>query len=138
LPSVSGDGNDHPTVDSLPAELKPIKFEHCGRAFERYLQILSGQVQLDIEQEHGEDEVEDGDEANKYGHHKKKPTALEALMENYYDLLDLGDKKWRANQEDIKKAYRAAALKYHPDKLVATGVSQETAEEMFKKSAISL
>uniref|UniRef100_A0A6B2KZU3 DnaJ homolog subfamily C member 2 n=1 Tax=Arcella intermedia TaxID=1963864 RepID=A0A6B2KZU3_9EUKA len=54
-------------------------------------------------------------------------------MENYYDLLDLGEKKWRATPEDIKKAYRASALKYHPDKLVATGVPQEQAEEMFKK-----
>ena len=43
---------------------------------------------------------------------------------NYYQLLGLDQ---AASEDDIKKAYRRLALKYHPDKNQEPG-----AEEMFK------
>ena len=43
---------------------------------------------------------------------------------NYYQLLGLDQ---AASEDDIKKAYRRLALKYHPDKNQDPG-----AEEMFK------
>lgn len=52
--------------------------------------------------------------------------ALRPPQKNYYTLLGIG---FDASPADIKKAYRAAALKWHPDK---NRNNAEQAEKMFK------
>ena len=50
---------------------------------------------------------------------------------NHYDTLGV-DKT--ASQDDIKKAYRKMAKKYHPDKVIHLGKEhQEGAEEKFRQ-----
>ncbi len=46
---------------------------------------------------------------------------------DYYKILGI-DKK--ATQEDIKKAYRKLAVKYHPDKNKGTKASEEKFKEI--------
>jgi hypothetical protein len=52
-----------------------------------------------------EETEEDRKEEEKYKH--KKKTVLKVL-EDYYEVLGLGELRWRATAEDIKKA-----CKYH-------------------------
>ena len=49
------------------------------------------------------------------------------MGKDYYKILGISR---TANEDDIKKAYRKLALKYHPDKNKAAG-----AEERFKEVA---
>lgn len=48
---------------------------------------------------------------------------------DYYSILGLAN---NASSDDIKKAYRKLASKYHPDKFIE-GIESKTAEEKFKE-----
>ncbi|KAA8497055.1 DnaJ-like subfamily C member 2 [Porphyridium purpureum] len=53
--------------------------------------------------------------------------------EDYYDLLGLADVRWRASEDDIRRAFRQESMKYHPDKVGGLGEeATRHAEEHFK------
>eukprot|EP01127_Copromyxa_protea_P005311 TRINITY_DN15257_c0_g1_i1.p1 TRINITY_DN15257_c0_g1~~TRINITY_DN15257_c0_g1_i1.p1 ORF type:complete len:572 (-),score=174.04 TRINITY_DN15257_c0_g1_i1:108-1823(-) len=129
LPSPPADYSG-PQVLSLPAQPWEIPVAPVGRAYEDYLRVVHGLETLELDScASGADQAEDGD-AEKYEGHRKK-NALDTLFtENYYDLLGLGHLKWKATQDDLKKAYRQAVLVHHPDKQAqATNTSDD---EVFK------
>lgn len=51
------------------------------------------------------------------------------MFKKYYDILGLSD---NSNEDEIKKAYRKLAIKYHPDK---NPENKEEAEKKFKEVA---
>lgn len=51
-------------------------------------------------------------------------------MENYYEILGV---QKNATEDEIKKAYRSLAFKYHPDR----NPGDKTAEETFKKITVA-
>lgn len=54
--------------------------------------------------------------------------------DDLYELLELGDKRWHASAEDIKKAFRKISLIYHPDKVSHLGEeAKHNAETNFKR-----
>ena len=55
-----------------------------------------------------------------------------AEKRDYYEVLGLGK---GASADEIKNAYRKAALKWHPDRWVSgTDEEKKTAEEKFKEA----
>ena len=52
---------------------------------------------------------------------------------DYYEVLGI---QKGASEDDIKQAYRKAALKWHPDRWVnGTDAEKKTAEEKFKEAS---
>lgn len=53
--------------------------------------------------------------------------------DDLYELLELGDKRWHATSDDIKKKFRQISLIYHPDKISHIGEqARENSEAHFK------
>lgn len=50
---------------------------------------------------------------------------------DFYAVLGLGDLRWKATEEDIRRVYRRLVLKYHPDKQVGETLPEEE-DENFK------
>eukprot|EP00960_Hanusia_phi_P072951 767910-Hanusia_phi.AAC.5 len=74
------------------------------------------------------------DDANARG--KSVDFAAMASMEDkedLYKMLGLQDLRWRASQQDIKKAYRQCVLKYHPDKLNQQEASKEGGDQSLEE-----
>jgi hypothetical protein len=69
-----------------------------------------------------EGKAEPDEDELKYGNKRKKKTKEDIerealLLEDLYGTLGLADKKFEASEADVGKAYKKAALHFHPDKL---------------------
>lgn len=128
LPSPPADYSG-PKVLSLPAQPWEIPVAPVGRAYEDYMRVVHGLENLVLDS-CATDADQAEDDSSKFAGHRKKTVMDTLFTENYYDLLGLGHLKWKATQDDLKKAYRQAVLVHHPDKQAqATNTSDD---EVFK------
>lgn len=102
--------------------------ERAGRAFHEW--ICRHEIAAeDSASSDGESSVEklvtDG-----HAHHHHGESSL-ADKNDYYACLGLGHLRWKATEEQIRRAYRRLVLKYHPDKNVGE-VPAEEEDEDFK------
>jgi len=107
--------------------------EPAGKRFAAFVKKKAGEFHDEEEekQETTGNAEEDADfTARLAGKHK---TWTKEKAEDYYELLGLGDLRWRANADEIKAAYRKMILIYHPDKMkAASDKNQEINDEIFK------
>ena len=104
-------------------ELPTITIQCAGRGFAEYQAVVESEDTFleedddDDDQEDGEDGAGDGEDTNDevpaIDLFELSETQLAAL--NYYEVLQLPYKA-TLTPDDVKKAYRKASLKYHPDK----------------------
>lgn len=62
---------------------------------------------------------DDGDGEGNAGTRLKRMLTKDS--DDLYDLMGLGEKRWRATADEIKKAFRKVSLMYHPDKVCHLG-----------------
>merc|ERR1712100_150894 len=113
----------------------------CTRAIEldpNYVKAYSRRAQLRLQAEQFEDAVRDYEQAQRLDPDNAelarnlKHAQLElkkSKRKDYYKILEIPPD---ADDNQIKKAYRKMALKYHPDKNSETPEASKAAEEKFK------
>jgi DnaJ family protein C protein 2 len=111
--------------------IENLRVEPAGTFFEAMLQrLLRGEPVTEEEPQ-----IDDATRAHAEQKRKKHADgpangAASLLSEDPYELLGLGHLRWRANEDQIKKAYRKQVLIHHPDK--KGGEVADEDDEMFK------
>jgi DnaJ family protein C protein 2 len=107
--------------------------EPAGRRFAAFLKKKTGEFHEEEENKQEETGNADQDAAFSAKMANKHKTWSKEKAEDYYELVGLGDLRWRANAEEIKASYRKMILIYHPDKMkAASEKNQEVNDEIFK------
>lgn len=138
----AADSNTKSTTTSPISPLVETIVEPYGRAFEQYLRVIHGLESFALPDP---DEAVDNlnasigspvseSDAKKFESHKKNPAnSLDHFIEkDYYDVLGLGDLRYNATQDDIKKAYRKVCLIHHPDKQAQSTGGADFDDTLFK------
>lgn len=125
-----------------PAEPTHWNIEHAGHAYQDLLRLTFGTDPGSSTEEedaifHKRGNATTGT-ASKNDYANDPQTQLKRALlkdtEDFYDLLELSDKRWRATADDIKKAFRKVSLVYHPDKVTHLGEEAlRNSEAHFKK-----
>ncbi|RAL48831.1 hypothetical protein DM860_001151 [Cuscuta australis] len=111
--------------------IKAHRFEPAGHSFHSAALRLSGY----LEEENVEDDKAgvpaDKEQAHMYASESyssksKKKSSGGAKQQDHYALLGLAHLRYLATEDQIKKSYRDAALKHHPDKLASLLLAEVT------------
>eukprot|EP00898_Chlorokybus_atmophyticus_P003627 jgi/Chlat1/4265/Chrsp29S04369 len=116
------------------------KAEPAGIRFHEAALAQSGFLKQEVEEKVSEDKAEKESDVRwegQRGRRKKKDGEKGGEVEDYYALLGLSHLRYLATDDQIRKAYREAALKHHPDKQAAAlaeagEAAKEEAETLFK------
>ncbi|XP_043720505.1 dnaJ homolog subfamily C member 2-like [Telopea speciosissima] len=128
-------------VSSNCLPIKAANFEPAGHAFHSAVLNLLG-----FGEEGDTDAVDQNDSTDKRRDYipspdsyssKGKKKSGEGKQQDHYAFLGLGHLRFLATEEQIKRSYREAALKHHPDKLASLLLAEETeAAKQAKKEEI--
>ncbi|KAK4395757.1 DnaJsubfamily C member 2 [Sesamum angolense] len=127
--------------NSLP--VKTSKLEPAGHAFHAAaLRLIGHCVEADTDED-DEKEVSKEKEhvyvqsSDSYSTKGKKKSGSEAKQQDHYALLGLSHLRYLATEDQIRKSYREAALRHHPDKQASLLLAEETeAAKQAKKDEI--
>ena len=124
-PAVGG----APEVIQSNAPVQPASCEPAGVSHQLRLHLRAG-----IQKE----ELERSRSASAGEGRTSSPTKSRAehdlAGDDHYNVLGLGELRWRATDDQIKKAYHRTSLRCHPDKVRGAGVAaQQAADDHYKK-----
>lgn len=119
-------------VSSNCLPVKTYRFEPAGHSFHSAALRLSGYVVKENVEEDETQDVRVNEEnahmysSESYSSKSKKKSSGGAKKQDHYALLGLSHLRYLATEDQIKKAYRDAALKHHPDKQASLLLAEET------------
>ncbi|KZV56504.1 DNAJ heat shock N-terminal domain-containing family protein [Dorcoceras hygrometricum] len=125
--------------NSLP--VKGLSREPAGHAFHAAALRLLGFEEVHTEKD-GKEVSEDKDNvyvqsSDAYSSKGRKKSGSESKQQDHYALLGLSHLRYLATEDQIRKSYREAALRHHPDKQAALLLAEETeAAKQAKKDEI--
>lgn len=140
LPPATGDlPEEGGVVVSSPASPRRKPIEHAGHSYQQQL-IRTYALDADADLTHPADKAEQqakkGQPSLRASHGdaaKSLASKMAVGSDDLYELLELGEKRWHATADDIKKSFRRISLIYHPDKISHHGnEARENAESHFK------
>lgn len=140
LPAATGQLPEGGVVISSAAAPRRREIEHAGHSYQDKLRVSNGGDARDIGGK-GEDGVRKKTKKIGGGGGNDRTSSMHDLekamfkdSDDYYSLLELGHKRWRASEDEIRKCFRKLSLKYHPDKVAHLGEDATAgADEHFKK-----
>uniref|UniRef100_A0A1J3EUT3 DnaJ-like protein subfamily C member 2 n=1 Tax=Noccaea caerulescens TaxID=107243 RepID=A0A1J3EUT3_NOCCA len=112
--------------------VKALNREPAGHAFHSAALKLYGCAEEPTDNEGGDKKVGDDKEKeyvpsfSSYANKGKKKSGKQ--QKDHYALLGLSNLRYLATEDQIRKSYREAALKHHPDKLATLLLAEETEE----------
>ncbi|XP_013163039.1 PREDICTED: dnaJ homolog subfamily C member 2 [Papilio xuthus] len=124
------DANNHSRVVEIPWPFIKRKVECAGSAFLRYYnikchgadtQLLTSTSKENSEEVIFEDDVE----------YLRSLDPKEWKKQDHYAVLGMKDLRYKASEDDIKRAYRQKVLKHHPDKRKAQGEEIRSDDDYF-------
>lgn len=111
--------------------IKAHRFEPAGHSFHSAALRLSGYLEEENVEDNKQDVPGDKEQAHMYASESytsksKKKSSGGAKQQDHYALLGIAHLRYLATEDQIKKSYRDAALKYHPDKQAALLLAEVT------------
>ncbi|XP_022765677.1 dnaJ homolog subfamily C member 2-like [Durio zibethinus] len=129
-------------VSSNCLPVKAIKYEPAGHAFHYAALKLLGCEDDDTAEVDDRNVTNDKEQvympsSDSYSSKGKKKSASDGKQQDHYALLGLSHLRYLATEDQIRRSYREAALRHHPDKLAALILAEETeAAKQAKKDEI--
>lgn len=119
----------HVSTNCLP--VKAFQYEPAGHAFHLAALKLYG-CQEEKSKKTNEEDAQN-DKSQSYGSSSDSNKRKWNGKENFYTILGLGHLRYLATEDQIKKSYREAALKHHPDKMASLLLAVKNESEKQKK-----